>query len=766
MKHIHRLNAAALVLGLASVGAAHAQNMPIGAPQDWSNRAVVPGKALTPDELVTAGRSKDITRLYNDPRYITSVMRRLEREAPRQSPLAVATARANVAKGVNTVRSHSDRRDRRHQPKDDGGNTAGPVQRDWQHTIGAVANGKMGVFPAKYNFDIFAAPSCTGDYVAYTTNAATSATQASLVGFNQLYQGTCNGPWNNNGAIKAPNVMWSYTTGAGYITETSPTLSYLDNGKQVAFVQRNVTTGALQLVLLKWQAGQGSTGAPVTPTLSATAAAYRACASGCYFALNFNGTSNVKNQETFSAPFVDYFGDTLWVGDGNGRLHKFTGIFQGQPAEVTSGGFPATVAAGMQLSPPVFANGNVYVGSQSGSGTVGGKLHRVNASTGAVYSSTKLAVEDSSGIRESVIVDLASNSVYAFLFNDGTTGDGTYCQPADPNAGNFDACRTIARFATGFAANASPLQRAYVGRGNSRVSTLYAGGFDDAFYSSADGTGALYIAGGTASDTYIPTLWKVPVTAGVLGNPIIGPKLGDKINCGSQPNCSNRVLDMSPVTVIKNPHTQLEYLYLSMPNYATNLAGCSGACLVMFPLNQAWNNNSPTAGAALAIAGGTGGIVIDNVRPSSDVGASQIYTAALDTGVKQRWEVRLTANNAINTLTINNNVTFTAGSSTSCNSSGGTFDVSGNLAQDDSKALRACLLQANLPGFSYSGEVAYDTNTGTSTGTVIITSLTTGPKANNLVSGTGTPSGASINITQGTTSTAGNAIQASQNGLL
>ena len=40
-------------------------------------------------------------------------------------------------------------------------------------------------------------------------------------------------------------------------------------------------------------------------------------------------------NDTFSAPFYDYVGtdDVLYVGDDNGNLHKFTGVFAGTPAE-------------------------------------------------------------------------------------------------------------------------------------------------------------------------------------------------------------------------------------------------------------------------------------------------------------------------------------------------------------------------------------------------------------------------------------------------
>ena len=844
---------------------AQAGETPIGAPQDWSNRAVIYRNAKTPDELLTAGRSADMNRLYRNPRYVAAVLQRVEREGHRAVlPTALTDALAAVR---NT---HEDR----HKPRPKPGNDPSAIQRDWSASIGSFASGKVGMFPAKYNFDVTAAPSCANDFVVYGTNAPSAGTQPSIVAFNQLYQGACKGTWNNNGAIKAPNVMWSYTTGTGFITETSPVLSYLDGGKQVAFVQRNTSNGSLQLVLLKWQAGQGSVATPATPTLSPSAAAYRACASNCYFVIPFSGTSNNDNVPTYSSPYVDYEADNLWVGDGNGNLHKFRQVFQGNPAEVTTGGFPAVVEAGMDLSPPVSTGTDVYVGSQSGSGTVGGKLHRVNASNGSVASSTKLAVADSTGIRESVIIDAGTNSVFAFLFNDGTTGDGTYCQPTDPGVGNFDACRTIVRFATGFANGASPLQRTYVGRGNSRVSALYAGAFDDAYYSSANGTGAMYIVGGKPGTTYEPSLWKVPLTAGVMGNPIQGAQVGNNVTaCTSQPNCSNSILDISPVTYARNPNTLLEYIYFSEFRDAT-ASGCTGACVYMYALNTAgggskatWtfnNTNIPndetgtfqlgttlliagtdfsttgnrsqdctalvnainaiansgysandtncsnntsaftvtsstngiadqtnvksniprvtnpsftngtantfstpiawgtgnTPGASLAVTGGTGGIVYDNMRPAADLGSSQVYFTQLDTAVLKRWTMTFAgaADQSSGTFTVNG-VTFTGNAAaTSCTSTGGNFYMGGN-ALSDAVELRACLLAAKVPGFFIAGE-----GNGTD-GTVVITYAQKGNPSDTLVTEAIAGTGNVITITQGTASTQGNAIQATQNGL-
>ncbi|QIL20527.1 hypothetical protein [Thermomonas sp. HDW16] len=627
--------------------------------------------------------------------------------------------------------------------------------RDWSNVLGGGTDGQggsgtTGIFPAKYNFDITAAPSCTNDFVVYTTNAAgasssglqetwtgtfngnpsqgtdrtvtlgpagvrqvvltssasdntgtnfltngisntargnnlrnainrwssqtgfsaggsgasvtiTSNTtgniangsvsetldsdfnlsgtdgsgtagQPTAIAFNQLYQGAggCVGSWNQNGAVKAPNVMWSYTTGNGYITETSPVLSYLDGGKQVAFVQRNGNT--LQLVLLKPLAGSGSASAPATPVQSLSAAAYRACASNCYYAISFNGTSNTGSTPTYSSPFVDYSGDILWAGDGNGRLHKFTGVFQGNPQEVVAGGFPLTLEAGLKLSPPVSTGDKVFVGSQSGAGSAGGKLYRVDAATGTLEAtSAKLARASTTGLRESPIVDLFTNQVYIFVFNDNTL---TYTDTARCTlfSAEIDGCRAAIQFPTNFA-DASTGSRQQLGRGNGPERALYAGTFDDAFYNSPTGSGAMYIVGGRPDNTFYATLWKIPIVNGVMQSPVRGPEIGARDRYMADGTTDN-VQNLSPVTLVKNGSN--EYLYASIASYG-DANGCGSgsygsACLYMFNLSDlngsasgtgaAWGTSNVSS-AGLAVPGGTGGIVVDNVRPEQ--GASQIY---------------------------------------------------------------------------------------------------------------------------------------------
>lgn len=715
--------------GVLTVGTAQAQSVktqesataeaPIPSVQDWSSRSVIHAAAMTPEEFAPTARTAEVQSPYRDPRYVASVLRRIEAESA-QSNLRDEPAPASMAMYKAKPSAKCDDRRRGHctnEPGPDG--RGGSVLRDWSNVLGGGADGQggrgaPGVFPAKYNFDIFAAPSCTADYIAYTTNAAgasqtgsaqeqwsgvfngqpsdgqtitiglagarqrilvastgsntglnfqigastsitaqnlrdainrwagqtgfraegttttvtvlsnsagdinnasvsetlagtnfqltraytgpASAGQPTIVAFNQLYNTTCNsGRTNTN----APNVMWAYNTGDGYITETSPALSYLDSGKQVAFVQRNVNT--LQLVLLKWQLGQGTAANPVTPTLSPSAAAYRACAANCYYVIPFStaaGPNNVGGTPTYSSPFVDYVNDILWVGDGNGVLHQFADVFQKpNPREIIGNGFPKVVEAGMTLSSPVFDyNGRVFVGTQSGTGTTGGKLHRIRADNGATEAtSAKLALNSTTGLRESPIIDLRSGSVYAYVFNDNTTNytDTARCQAFN---NEIDGCRAIFRFDRLFTDGTNGT-RQWIGRGNSTTRALYAGGFDDAFYISANGTGNLYITGGRPDNTFYATLWKVPITAGAIGSPIRGPEIGvrDRYTDGAagtgDGGSNDNLQNLSPVTVIKNPSTGFEYLYASTASWG-NAAGCGngtyagGACLYMYRLNQ------------------------------------------------------------------------------------------------------------------------------------------------------------------------------------
>ena len=210
----------------------------------------------------------------------------------------------------------------------------------WSGT-GDLANGastptgavQPNAFPAKYSFTTTGA-SCS-DFVVYPTGTKGGTGQASIIAYNNLYSGC-------SGAV--PSVYWAYNTGAGYSVTTSPVLSL--DGTQVAFMQSNGS--AAQLVLLTWAASTTvSLNSPTTLT-STTASGYQNCTGPCMYATAFNDS----HEDTLSAPFYDYHGDALYVGDDSGSLHQFTGVFNGVPAE-SGGSWPVSLGSS-KLAPPVY----------------------------------------------------------------------------------------------------------------------------------------------------------------------------------------------------------------------------------------------------------------------------------------------------------------------------------------------------------------------------------------------------------------------------
>ena len=138
-------------------------------------------------------------------------------------------------------------------------------------------------------------------------------------------------------------------------------------------------------------------------------------------------------DDTTSSVFPDYSHDVIWVGGASGWLQKFTGVFQGTPTRVTTGGFPVQVRATTFTSSPVydFASNNVFIGDASGF------FYRVS-STGVVTASGQL--DFGTGVVAGPIVDGTTNRVYVFASSDGTTNCGG--QP----------CTAVYQFGTGFAA--------------------------------------------------------------------------------------------------------------------------------------------------------------------------------------------------------------------------------------------------------------------------------------------------------------------------
>lgn len=494
--------------------------------------------------------------------------------------------------------------------------------------------------------------------------ASGTAGQPTIVAFNQLYKNNCAQPHGGN----KPNVMWSYNTGNGFIVETSPVLSYYDNGAQTAFVQRNGTE--LQLVLLKGLAGTNNYVEMPTTLTSVAAADYRTCSAPCMLVIPFTGTDSPDSSPTYSSPYVDYTNDVIWVGDGNSRLHKFERVFRGNtPAELVTGGFPVAVSTtgGLDLSPAVSDDTYVYIGSQSGAAAgVGGMVHRVHATTAAVTSSAKLSADGRSGFRAPMILDVTHNRLNAFVFSrPGTITDASLCTHTAPT---YVFCRAVVQFNTANFAAAPITREIGLGSITGEAMALWMGAFDEAYYASGTGTGAMYMCGGSLPRTQQTYLWKVPFTNGVMGLPVIGAQIGN-----DDADTDGIIYQCSPPTYVKNGSN--EYLYVSVSGAGPAFAsapGCGNAtdtnplssCMYMFNLN--------------------------------DLGAHETWTFTVNADIGN-----VASNITINTPATNNlNVVITAGTSQTCTATGGAFNR-GSTQAADADSLRACL--SLVPGFTVGG---------------------------------------------------------------
>jgi len=526
-----------------------------GVPTDWSHSHLIFSRPRSADQARELGR---------DPRYWQQLYRRELQRTLRADPGNDISGQVDEA--VQHARS--------------GGL--------WSENLGANAAPGSGNYPANYSFSLSTAncgSATTPDFVVYSTGLTGSATQASVVAYQNIYSG-CSGT--------VPTVYWAYDTSNGLIL-TSPVISL--DGTQVAFVQ---TSGARlgALILLKWKASTTETvSRPVQPEL-VTAANYRACTAPCMTRIFLRDGSNVAFNNTTSSMFYDYAGDVGWVGGQTGWLVKLTGLFNGNPTEVTTGGFPKRLNPGNPnpLASPVYdpASGSVFVGD------LGGFFYRVASSNGAVTRSAQL--DFGTGLVESPIVDQTRGLVYAFASSDGST------------ACNGVACAAVYVLPTNFAAASSGIKTT---AGQSvkfgtlpNPNPLYLGGLDNAYFNSAGGTGNMYVCGNTGSG---PTLYRIPVTAGSLGPSVAVAALTP---AGQNPPCS-------PVTDFPNPNigvSKAELLFFSVQNQGRPCA--NQGCLMNF-VSLPWTANTTFAqGQQILVLHGTN-TAIETATTSGTSGGTQ-----------------------------------------------------------------------------------------------------------------------------------------------
>jgi len=427
---------------------------------------------------------------------------------------------------------------------------------------------------------------------------AGGANGASIVAYDNLYSGC---------TLTVPSVYWAYNTGGSVVTSVALSL----DGTQVAFVQTVGTTA--NLVLLKWKASTTETvDSPTTLTAVGTAA-YRACGAPCMTTITFSGNAN----DTNSSPFYDFAqgSDTLYVGDDNSALHKFTGVFNGTPAEA-GGAWPVTLAAATTtLTSPVFddAVGKVFVANGLPGGATGSLFAVTTA--GVVTASARMTA--GLGFVDGPLVDSTNGQVYLATADVNTTLCTT------PTA----TSSAIIQFPVGFAANATATSVATMGTCN-RTASLYMGEFDNAYYSG--GAGHMF-ACGNAGGT--PTLYQITVSATgnlTAGAATVGPPL------------ATAAASCSPVAEVYNPNATggaKDWIFVSVQANGKTTAPQScpstGGCIMSFNVTSSVLPITPataTVGHA-GVAGGASGVVVDNTVGSGTLaGASQVYFTPLADG--------------------------------------------------------------------------------------------------------------------------------------
>jgi hypothetical protein len=371
---------------------AQTEKVHVGMVQDWSHKHMVVTAGGTPASHVQVG---------NNPRLLQNwVMRWHAHQFA--SPLDQNIPSSSLSFIRAKSRPHS----------------------DWAISMGGTLS--IDQSPAKYSFDIFAPPDCVNDFVVFGINVNSSATQANLIGFNQLYTGTPAGLCAGTQA----STYFAYNTGIK-ITQ-SVVLS--DDGKSIAFVDNNTPNSTFHV--LAWAANSGTITAPTTPTVVATPPGPDQMTS-----LTLTG------RDTGSAPFYDDINDFAYVGTTTGRLYRIKDVFCTLPACVSTpvapsidasfgaGGF---VTAGTRiLTSPVydFASNNIFVGSSDG------KLYGFSVSTGTPITGSPLTVGNglggTGGIITPPIVDGNDGVVYV------ATGDnGANAVIVQTQTGNFTSART------------------------------------------------------------------------------------------------------------------------------------------------------------------------------------------------------------------------------------------------------------------------------------------------------------------------------------
>ena len=628
-----------------------------GVPEDWSHHHLIFSNPGTEEDAIANGTHDRWLNLVNDPRYILQQMKRSSGVKALRDPETASFGQA--AKSIKK----------------------GKIKKDWNETLLTGGQVQPNMYPAKFSFDITTAI-CSTDFVAYPTGVAGKGAKASIVAYNDLYSGCP--------PATVPSVYWAYNTGGtistspiisadgtqlAFIQSNGTTASLVilkwapsptpPTGVQVIFVINSktvfITAGTVTAADVGMQISAAgipandtivSVSGPVVTLATATTANstpggepfnieaealttpgvappvsstnYRACTAPCMTTLPYANSQN----DTFSAPFYDFASDdAIYVGDDNGYLHQFTGVFAGTPAEtVTTWPVQVNATVGTQVSSPVFdpTSGNVFVGDSTG------VLYAVGSglavTTSGVINGTSSPLGDT--IIDGPLLDPTAGMVYAFV----TTN----------TVGNNAVYQFSTNFTTGTGNGAATGTSA--GKGGAGY-YFYSGAFDNVYYSSTNGTaGHLWVMGKTGAaaggNLYRIKIGDLGVMAATATNAIPGLTSGHPWPSPITEFCNNGTSDCVASGTATTAGT--DYIFFSVDSLA-NVTGTScftgsgNGCVLGYDITTPETvPTAPVGGVPVATAATPGcwptsAIEVDNSVPSGILaGASQIYFLALN----------------------------------------------------------------------------------------------------------------------------------------
>jgi len=459
---------------------------------------------------------------------------------------------------------------------------------DWSVNLGGA--GSMlaaGMYPAKYSFNVNAAPDCINDYVVFALDVAGNGSQATIVAYNNLYT---NSTGTGFCAGTGPTVKWAYNTGGAI--NTSPTLS--TDGRKVAWVA-SANPPVLHVLTI---GTTGSNGTSVTsPAVAGTGN------NAVDTALSYGSVGDTR-----SSPFVDYTDDVAYVAADDGNIHKFTAVFRGTPAEVTTGDWPfqGIDGANHALSGPIFdyVSKNLFYADDKGSF---GYIREIGSTVGVCIGNpappclgqdTYALTGGSHFIVDAPIVDSILQKVYVFLGNDdqGATGHAHVLQ-TDTKLTTF-------------------APEPVFGQGGM---DMFIGTFDRNYFTNP-AIGFLYVCGyPTSAAISSPVLYRIGFNSAGTMNSTHDTNSLALGNTTVATRCS-------PMTGFYNTTASKDWIFASVQNGCTATGGGTAGCIMSLDITSGF----PTAAAqGRPEASGTSGIVVDNV--SSQVGASSIYFSTLGT---------------------------------------------------------------------------------------------------------------------------------------